>query len=123
MQAFIAPYYKPLLWSLSLLLLGVVFYAGFLEGKSNNEQQVVLACSQNVLDKLSIPVGKLANPSNEALSDAVAMPAGSQYVGSKNGTKYYTPGCSGAKRISPANYIWFQTAEDAQIQGYTAGSC
>lgn len=45
------------------------------------------------------------------------------YVGSKNGTKYYTPGCPGTTRIKPENYIWFETVEDATLQGYSKGSC
>src|SRR3989344_4297010 len=32
-----------------------------------------------------------------------------QYVASKNGTKYYLPSCAGAKRISEANKIWFNS--------------
>ncbi len=116
MQAFIDRFYQPILLSLLALLLGVVFYTGYLEGKSSNEQPVVLACSQNVLDKLSIPVQNIAEGTAPAVTTGI-------YVGSKNGTKYYLPSCSGAKRISPANYIWFQSVQDAQIQGYTPGSC
>jgi len=116
MQAFIARYYQPLLLSLLAVLLGVVFYAGFLEGKSANEQPVVLACTKNVLDKLSIPTQAIAEGTVPAVTTG-------EYVGSINGTKYYLPSCSGAKRIKPANYIWFQNAQDAQIQGYTPGTC
>lgn len=117
MQAFIARYYQPILFSLLALLLGVVFYAGYLEGKGSNTQPVVLACTQNVLDKLSIPTEAIGN------GTASAPVTSGVYVGSKNGTKYYTPSCSEVKRIKPANYIWFKSAEDAQIQGYTLGSC
>jgi hypothetical protein len=126
MQAFIARYYQPILLSLMAVVLGVVFYAGVLEGKSTNEQPVVLACTQNVLDKLSIPVQTLAmgnTPPTTAASAGTTAPQAGMYVGSKNGTKYYSPGCAGAKRISPANYIWFQSAQDAQIQGYTPAAC
>jgi hypothetical protein len=41
-----------------------------------------------------------------------------RYVASKNGKLYYTVGCSGAKRISPKNEIWFETAEEAEKSGY-----
>ncbi len=55
--------------------------------------------------------------------ESVPQKEGGLFVGSKNGTKYYTPGCSGAQRIKPENYIWFQSVEDATLQGYSRGSC
>lgn len=44
------------------------------------------------------------------------------FVGSKNGTKYYLPRCSGAKRIKPENKIWFVTVQDASAGGRTPAS-
>ncbi len=44
------------------------------------------------------------------------------FAASKNGTKYYPAGCSGASRIKPANQVWFATAADAQAAGYTLAS-
>lgn len=40
-------------------------------------------------------------------------------VASKNGAKYYTPGCSGAKRIKPENIISFISTKEAESAGYT----
>ncbi|MFA6273083.1 MAG: hypothetical protein WC673_01140 [Candidatus Paceibacterota bacterium] len=46
------------------------------------------------------------------------------YVASKNGAKYHFPWCSGAKSISEANKIWFNTVEEARAAGYTpAANC
>ncbi len=46
------------------------------------------------------------------------------YVASKNGKLYYSRGCSGAKRIAPANEVWFASSSDAEKSGYTlAKSC
>lgn len=46
------------------------------------------------------------------------------YVASKNGTKYHFTWCSGAKSISEANKIWFETPEAARAAGYTpAANC
>ncbi|MDB5224793.1 MAG: protein of unknown function with transrane region [Candidatus Adlerbacteria bacterium] len=46
------------------------------------------------------------------------------YVASKNGTKYYLPACSGAKRIAAVNQVWFSTAQDAKNAGYgPAANC
>lgn len=45
-------------------------------------------------------------------------------VASKNGTKYYLPGCAGASRISDANKVWFASAAAAEAQGYApAANC
>lgn len=45
-----------------------------------------------------------------------------RYVASKNGKLYYSLGCSGAKRISEKNMIWFETKEDAEKSGYAFSS-
>lgn len=44
------------------------------------------------------------------------------YVASKNGKLYYTATCSGAKRISPKNEVWFASAIDAEKSGYELSS-
>jgi len=45
-------------------------------------------------------------------------------VGSKNGTKYHYPWCSGAQRIKEENKVWFSSVEEAQKAGYTpAANC
>jgi hypothetical protein len=41
------------------------------------------------------------------------------YVASKNGKLYYSPSCSGAKRIKTENQIWFANSTDAEKLGYT----
>jgi len=47
-----------------------------------------------------------------------------QYVGSKNGTKYHLPWCSGAQRINEENKVWFISKADAEAKGYgPAGNC
>lgn len=46
-----------------------------------------------------------------------AYPDG-RYVGSKNGTVYHYPWCSGAQRINEENKVWFATAELAAAAGY-----
>lgn len=45
-------------------------------------------------------------------------------LASRNGTTYYYPWCSGAKRIKEENKIWFLTKEDAEKAGLKqAGNC
>ena len=51
-----------------------------------------------------------------SVSGAVAV------VGSKSGTKYHLPDCSGAKRIKPENLITFDSVAKAEAAGYTAAA-
>lgn len=50
---------------------------------------------------------------------AVSAGVNGSIVVSKNGTKYYTPGCSGIKRIKPENIISFASPQEAEKAGYT----
>ena len=52
----------------------------------------------------------------ESVPKAVAV------VGSKSGTKYHLPDCSGAKRIKPENLISFATIAAAKAAGYSAAA-
>ncbi len=46
------------------------------------------------------------------------------YVGSKNSDKYHLQWCSGAKRISEANKVFFKSKEEAEAVGYKpAANC
>ena len=45
--------------------------------------------------------------------------ADTQLVGSKNGTKYYYPWCTGVQNIASANLVHFTSKADAEARGYT----
>ena len=65
-----------------------------------------------------------ATGQNQLPLEALELKIGGQLVGSKNGTKYHYPWCSGAERIKEENKIWFQSAEEAKRAGYTpAANC
>jgi len=69
---------------------------------------------------LSVPMPQASAPGR---NEEAGKPQG-MYVGSKNGTKYHLPWCSGAKRISDANKVWFASKEEAASAGYTpAANC
>lgn len=60
--------------------------------------------------------------SNPLPSDATAETG--QIIASKNGTKYYFPGCAGADRISDGNKVRFASPAAAAAAGYTpAANC
>lgn len=50
--------------------------------------------------------------------------ADKKFVGSTKSNKYHYPECIWAKKISPANEIWFSSFVDAKIKGYVpCGVC
>tara|TARA_Y100000310_G_C20651358_1_gene799606 strand:+ start:1347 stop:1754 length:408 start_codon:yes stop_codon:yes gene_type:complete len=57
-------------------------------------------------------------------SDSKQENVGGTLVGSKKGSKYHFPWCSGAQRIKEENKIWFADRVDAESKGYTpAANC
>jgi hypothetical protein len=107
------------------------FLLGYQQGtnttKPNNS--IVFSCPNTILQSQEIKnltqnTNNKESPGNNDTSDTTNQKQnGGAFMGSKNGKKYYTPGCPGSKRIKPVNIIWFQTAQDATLQGYTKGSC
>ena len=136
MYAFLSRNYSTIFFLSLGLLMGLAFYVGYLEGKEMRGTEIVLSCSPTTLSALTIPAGALSAAQNESSTknqNNVVMKESSvpslngeakgTYVGSKNGTKYYSPGCSTVKRIKPENYVWFQDSQDAILQGYSPGTC
>lgn len=72
-----------------------------------------------------VPAEPLANTAAvAAMAPASVHATEGAYVASKNGTKYYLAGCSGAKRIKPENKVYFVSASAARAAGYDpAANC
>ena len=51
-------------------------------------------------------------------ADSTKAPDSGDWVGSSRGTAYYKAGCSGARRLAPANLIYFKSEDDAKKAGY-----
>ncbi len=47
-----------------------------------------------------------------------SVPSEGKYVGSIDSDKYHYPSCRFAEKILPENEIWFDSAKDAEAQGY-----
>ena len=43
---------------------------------------------------------------------------GGNFIASINGNNYYPSDCPSAKRIKEENMIWFESAQEAETQGY-----
>lgn len=122
------------------LLVIVVAIGGFASGRlvEVNEDQVPVRIetvdlsgageggeSTSSLITVKTQKGDTFEPAKTPQVAAVAAsvsPANGQVVGSKNGSKYHLPECSGAKRIKEENKVWFATVEDAKKAGYTAAA-
>lgn len=74
----------------------------------------VISSSENQPMCSLLNIAKPAAILNESLVNQVE----GKYLASKNGKLYYTVGCSGAKRISTKNIVWFNTQADAEKEGY-----
>lgn len=130
MADFIQKYYSALFLAFLLVIVGLSFYLGYEQGSmAKGETAIVFSCPNIILDAQKIPLTASVLRSSSEETIALEEPATTKtqasgvYMGSKNGTKYYTPGCPGSKRIKPENYVWFQSVQDATLQGYTKGSC
>jgi hypothetical protein len=127
MSQFLTKYYRTFFVICMGAIVGLSFYVGMLQGRQQEGTDVVLSCSDSVLGALRIPLEDLAVAAAPVPTTTIsASPTTSTqgaFAGSKNGTKYYTPGCAGLNRIKPENLIWFQTKEDATLQGYTPAQC
>jgi len=71
-------------------------------------------------EKASLSAQRMSDDENVGVAPEGAI-AG-VFVGSKNGNKYHFPWCSGAKRISSKNAVWFSTKAEAERAGYTPAS-
>lgn len=59
----------------------------------------------------------------ETLKESVKISQNNKtIVASRNGTKYYFSWCSGVSRIAAQNRVYFETVEEAEMQGLTLGS-
>jgi len=126
---------KRLFWSPDLLVLGIVvavafgsFWLGRLsvsEGGGNGMSGVEAATASSAVGNTEITPGAKAEVHEQISTDSdVAPQNGEQYIGSKNGTKYHLPWCSGALRIKEENKVWFASKAEAEEAGYSpAANC
>lgn len=60
----------------------------------------------------------IAPPATKEGSDKGESGRQGIYVGSRSGTTYHLPWCSGALRIREENKIWFTSRQEAETSGY-----
>ncbi len=86
-------------------------------------RELTVAPSAPVIVTSESEAGGETNPTTPAPKvQASGEATAHTFVGSKNGTKYHLPTCSGAKNIKEENKVWFGTKEEAEAKGYTPAS-
>lgn len=124
LQRFITQYHTVFFIVFLGLSIGFAYGIGVEVGKGRTDEGVALLCpSLEQLSTQTMQKRGVAETMPQVEGVFTQSVSKGNYVGSKNGTKYYTPGCPGTTRIKPENYIWFETVEDATLQGYSKGSC
>ncbi len=110
-------------YSVLLVLIAVAsFGLGRQSVTLSNKSEKPLIVKENIAPAAVIEAVSPASTTKatgEPLSPAIKPVA---VVGSKSGTKYHLPDCSGAKRIKPENLISFETIAAAQAAGYSAAA-
>jgi hypothetical protein len=110
-------------YSVLLVLVAVAsFGLGRQSATSDSQSEKPLISTSNlspaaVIEAVSPASTTKANP--DPTSPVVKPTA---VVGSKSGTKYHLPDCSGAKRIKPENLISFKSIAAAEAAGYSAAA-
>ena len=66
----------------------------------------------------SISIIKQQIPTTQPISTTTNARTTGLYVAARGGTVYYLPTCSGARRISEKNKIWFDSKAEAEKFGY-----
>lgn len=103
---------------LAIVFLGVFsFGLGRLSGLSTNVIPVTLCESVLPIPSTAITAGA-GNAAKSNIGSTEPYTGMATYVGSKSGSVYHFPWCSGAQRIKEENKIWFSSKEEAQLAGY-----
>lgn len=107
---------------LSLILILVAFGSFGLGRLSKIQDSKTPIRIENAIEVSTVPITQKPAPDNQGALVINATTDSAQLVGSKNGTKYYYPWCSGVKNINPENLIHFSSKSEAQARGYTPSS-
>ena len=100
------------------IITGLILVFGFLIGFGfdrliNSNQATPIIIDKNV--KIGLPERQMEFSESSGKSFNFA---GSSFVASINGNNYYPSDCPSAKRIKEENMIWFESAQEAETQGY-----
>ncbi len=93
---------------------------GFISGGSSSVSRNTATAKTNPASSKDAA----ANRQQAAGGAGTNPPAADAIVGNKNSHIYHLPGCPDYEKVSPKNRVEFQSAKDAEAQGYRlAGNC
>lgn len=110
------------------------FVLGTLSVKGAKESPIVVSFDPEIakragdmgtLSPLGSPVNKVVGQTASAVQsqrEVTGTVANGPIVASSRGSKYYPVSCAGAKNLSEANKIYFNSETEAQTAGYTKSS-
>lgn len=112
-----------------ILVAGIAFEAGFLQGEKNKKEPVLInkvsgstECAANETNNTAAgnnPPAEQPSTQNISVPDTKNCP----YVASKNSNKYHLASCQLAQKIKPENKVCFSSAEEAQKRGFQGAKC
>lgn len=111
-----------------ILIAGIAFEAGFLQGEKNKKEPVVVnkaAASTECAANETVNADSANQPAEKppAQNTAVTDTKNCPYVASKNSNKYHLASCQFAAKIKPENKICFSSADEAQKRGFQGAKC
>lgn len=96
---------------IAIFTLALIFFTGLGLGLLMRQtKSTPIIIDKNV--KIGLPERQME------LSENSGKSSGSNFVASINGKNYYPKDCPSAKRIKEENMIWFNSAEEAEAEGY-----
>ena len=107
-----------------ILVAGLSFEIGFLQGKKALESPLIIekASQSSQIEPQSVqnpqPAKDTTSSQNLAQTSPATLPQNCAFVGSKNSNKYHLPSCRYAKFIKPENVVCFSSIEDATAKNY-----
>ena len=107
---------------LMILIIILVGLAGFGLGKLSvsKEDKSIIIQNQDKQDEMPLSNKNVDNIAGAVTSSILKSNIG--IVASKNGTRYYLPGCSGVGRIQDQNKVYFNSEKEALDAGYSKAS-
>ncbi len=111
------------------LIIGFVAVCSFGLGRLSVDNttinsDIVTPINSAAVANASLPTLLISTTSLKSIEETVPQNEEVLYVGSKNSDKYHLPWCSGAKRITESNKVFFNSKAEAEAAGYTpAGNC
>jgi hypothetical protein len=111
-----------------VLIAGIAFEAGFLQGEKTKKEPVIvnkIANSSECTTNGTANVNNASQPvqKSSAQNSTPVETKNCPYVASKNSNKYHLASCQFAQKIKPENKICFSSQEEAQKRGFQGAKC